>query len=65
MGPKMKKIPVRKVNPGRVATGHVAFPTGDKAFQKPSTMTAPDQAFSGAMAQPQGAMPGLPTLPQG
>ena len=68
--PKIKKAPVRKINPGRMAMGHVAFPTGDKAFQKPSSMVTPDQAFSGGMAQPQGgapssALPALPTLPQG
>lgn len=66
--PKIKKAPVRRTSPGRAAMGHVAFPSRDKAFGTPSTMVTPDQAFSGAMAQPQGggaAMPSLPTLPQG
>lgn len=54
--PKMKKASIRKVSPGRIATGHVAFPGGgDKAFKPPSTAITPDTAFTGAMAQPQNA----------
>jgi hypothetical protein len=44
--------------------GHTAYPAGgSRAFNDPSTMTAPDQAFGAAMAMPQGG--GMPAAPSG
>ena len=45
--------------------GHTAFGSGgNRAFNDPATMVAPDQAFGAAMAQPQGgAMPAAPIMP--
>ena len=45
--------------------GHVAFGGGggDRAFRDPATMVAPDQAFSGAMAAPQGGEAAPAALP--
>jgi hypothetical protein len=62
--PKIKKAATRRTSPGRTAMGHVAFPGGDKAFRTPDSMTAPDQAFTTAMAQPQGGAPAAPAPPQ-
>jgi hypothetical protein len=67
--PTMKKGP--RIKPKRPFGLHAAFAAGgNRAFSDPKTMVAPDQAFSGAMAQPQGgaapdatAMPSLPTPP--
>ena len=36
---------------------------GDRAFRDPATMVAPDQAFSGAMAAPQGGAAAPAALP--
>jgi hypothetical protein len=43
---------------------HAAFGSGgSRAFNDPSTMTAPDQAFSAAMAMPQGGAGAAPEMP--
>jgi hypothetical protein len=60
-GPKGRRPPLR-------GGGHAAFGGGgSRAFSDPSTMTAPDQAFSAAMAMPQGggaaALPDMPAPP--
>jgi len=49
------------------AGGRTAFGLGgNRAFRDPATMTAPDQAFSAAMAKPQGgAMPQAAPSPSG
>ena len=63
--PKIKKGP--SVKPRRPFGLRAAFSTGgNQAFSDPKTMVAPDQAFSAAMAQPQGgasAAPNLPSMP--
>ena len=53
---KMPKVP-------RGGSRGTAFGSGgNRAFSDPATMTAPDQAFSAAMAKPQGgAMPSAPS----
>ena len=68
--PKSKKG--LSVKPKRPFGLHAAFAAGGKqAFNDPKTMVAPDQAFSGAMAQPQGEptaapmTPPIPMPPQG
>lgn len=73
MKPAMPKMPKPKkgpsIKPRRPFGLHAAFGAGKQAFQSPDAMVAPDQAFSGAMAQPQSggtpAVPQLPTLPAG
>lgn len=53
-GPKLAKPPTRKMPKLRP---HMAFAAGAamrQAFHDPATMAAPDQAFSTAMAMPQG-----------
>ena len=44
---------------------HIAFGAGgNRAFRDPTTMAAPDQAFSAAMAQPQsGPASPMPPMP--
>ena len=63
--PKAKK-PLT-IKPKRPFGLHAAFASGGKqAFNDPKTMVTPDQAFSGAMALPQGepsAAPMTPPLP--
>ena len=60
--PKVKKGP--SIKPKRPFGLHAAFSNGGKqAFNDPKTMVAPDQAFSGAMAQPQGEPSGAPMTP--
>jgi hypothetical protein len=52
------------VKPKRPFNVHAAFGTGPKqAFNDQKSMVAPDQAFSAAMAQPQGAGAGAPAAP--
>jgi hypothetical protein len=46
----------------RVGGGTAFGVGGNRAFRDPQTMTAPDQAFSAAMAKPQGgALPPAPS----
>ena len=54
------------IKPKRPFGLHAAFSNGGKqAFNDPTTMVAPDQAFGAAMASPQGAAgpSSAPTLP--
>jgi hypothetical protein len=68
MRPSKPKLP--KISKGRSVRralgGHTAFNLGgNRAFRDPATMAMPDQAFTSAMAQPQGGgeaseMPPMP-----
>lgn len=74
---RIAKPPMPKI---KKATGHpsgswlprrsvkTAFGTGNATAFHPPSMTAPDQAFEGAMAMPQGggdAGPAVPAPPEG
>lgn len=59
------KLKTPKIKPVHRPVDHVAFGEGERAFRDPQTMTAPDQAFTAAMAQPQKTLPPLPPVPGG
>jgi hypothetical protein len=57
---KIKTQNITRPNKGHGAPhlprrGGMAFGGGTRAFNDPSTMESPDQAFGAAMAMPQGA----------
>jgi hypothetical protein len=59
--PKVKKA--MSVKPRRPFGLRAAFGSGKQAFNDPKSMVAPDQAFSGAMAMPQGESSTAPMTP--
>lgn len=59
--PTMKKG--LRIKPKRPFGLHAAFAAGKQAFNDPKSLVAPDQAFSAAMAQPQGEPTGAPMTP--
>jgi hypothetical protein len=52
-----------RIKPKRPFGLHAAFGSGAQAFNDPKSMVAPDQAFSAAMAQPQGLGAEPPSAP--